>query len=100
MKSKVEYLRTIGKNARLKGRKLEDFIKFYKDRFPRGMTTRGRTRDIQYASKWASKFLNGTEWVSSDLASRRSLQRVNPKKYPKNINALLTGDDIDNMLRR
>lgn len=40
-----------------------------------------------YKDTWRKRFMCGDEWIYSDLAGRRLLQKVAPDLYPKDIYA-------------
>ena len=65
----------IGKDNFLYGRKMDDFMKFFKLRFPHHI----KNAAPDYADTWASRFSSGTEWCYSDLESKRALIKINPK---------------------
>jgi len=76
-------LREIGKKVKISGRRLEDYINFFKISFPNDMI---KGEEIQpfaesYATEWAERFLNRTEWDRSDLERRKVLLKVNEEKY-------------------
>jgi hypothetical protein len=57
---------------------LDDYVKFMQKRFPNEFF-------VPYATEWATRFANATEWNYSDIHSRRVLKEVNSKKYDKVI---------------
>jgi uncharacterized protein YchJ len=66
----------IGKDERLEGEKLKDFIKFMLLRFPNEQHT-------SYIREWATRFRNDSEWFYADSKSMKILLKINPKKYNK-----------------
>jgi hypothetical protein len=78
-------LKGIGRIYYLKGRTMEDFIKFFKVRFPHH--AHGHYLNEDYAETWANRFQSQTEWIYADDESRQVLMSVNKKKYGNDINA-------------
>ena len=70
-KTVFEYL---GKDERLEGRKLNDFVKFMMLRLP-------YEHQPEYIREWATRFRNDSEWFHADGVSRKVLLRVNPERY-------------------